>query len=142
VHAVGDRRIVFTLTKPAPYFLAIAAIWVGVPVRATDVAAGPTWTEPATYIGNGPFKLVQWTHGERMVFERNERYRTAAKLKRWTKMMIPDHGLASAAFANDELDVISAAKGERATASVSTGFSFYLGFNLARPPFDDRDVRM
>src|SRR5437763_8408852 len=77
-----------------------------------------------------------------MVFDRNERYRTPAKLKRWTKVMVAEHAVASVAFANEELDVVNAAKGESATATIASGLSVYLGFNLARPPFDDRAVRL
>ena len=141
VHALDDRRIVFTLTKPAPYFLAIAALWVGAPVRDSD-ATGPAWTEPATYIGNGPFRLVRWTHGVRMVFERNDRYRTPAKLKRWTKIVVGDRDVAAAAFANGELDVAPAPKSAPNALTAPGGATFFIELNLRRPPFDDPKVRL
>ena len=34
----GDKEISFTLTEKAPYFLSIAALWVGVPVRGSSDA--------------------------------------------------------------------------------------------------------
>ncbi len=141
VAAPDQMHVLFTLTRPAPYFLAIAALWVGVPVRSFDVATGgATWTEPATFIGNGPFKLTQWKHNERLVFERNERYRAPAKIKRWTKMLVPDQAVAAAAFRNGELDVAPA--GREADAIAAPGpCTFYVGFNTQRAPFDDIAVR-
>lgn len=144
VAAPDATHVVFTLTRPAPYFLAIAALWVGAPVRESDViAGGARWTEPATFIGNGPFKLTSWQHNERLVFERNDRNRAPAKLKRWTKLIIRDPAVVEAAFRNGELDV-APATGPRADGAVAVpnGCSFYIGFNTVRPPFDDPAVRL
>jgi oligopeptide transport system substrate-binding protein len=144
VAAPDATHVVFTLTRPAPYFLAIAALWVGVPVRESEVTTGGDhWTEPATFIGNGPFKLTEWRHNERLVFERNDRYRAPAKIKRWTKVVIPEQAVVAAAFRNGELDVAPADKSAEANVRRSAaGLSFYVGFNLLRPPFDDPAVRM
>jgi oligopeptide transport system substrate-binding protein len=141
VAAPDATHVVFMLTRPAPYFLAIAALWVGVPVRSFDVATGgQKWTEPATFIGNGPFKLTEWKHNQRLVFERNDRYRAPAKIKRWTKVMIPEPAVATAAFRAGELDVAPA--GREAGAIVAPGScTFYLGFNTQKAPFDDVAVR-
>ena len=93
-----DKSITFTLTESAPYFNSIAALWVGVPSRESDVTkGGDKWTEPATFIGNGPFKLTEWKHNEKLVYERNDNYRTPAKLKKWTRVMINEGAVAFAA---------------------------------------------
>ena len=142
VAAPDATHVVFTLTRPAPYFLAIAALWVGVPTRASDIADGrAAWTEPATFIGNGPFKLTEWKHNERLVFERNDRYRSLAKLKRWTKAIVPDPAVAAAAFRAGELDVASAEREPDAVAGPGSCTSSF-GFNTAAPPFDDPVVRL
>ena len=36
LRATDDAHVVFTLTRPAPYFLAVAALWIGVPTRASS----------------------------------------------------------------------------------------------------------
>jgi oligopeptide transport system substrate-binding protein len=141
VVAVDPTHIVFTLTRPAPYFAAIAALWVGAPVRAADVASVDRWTEPATFIGNGPFRLAEWRHNERLVFERNDRYRAPAKIKRWTKVMIPEPAVAAAAFRSGEVDVIASTAAPNAVTS-SGACTYYVGFNTAAPPFDDPAVRL
>ena len=150
----GDKEISFTLTEKAPYFNSIAALWVGVPVRESDVTkGGDKWTEPATFIGNGPFKLTEWKHNEKMVFERNDNYRTPAKLKRWTKVMINENAVAFAAYQNNELEVTGVAAEQLRTVEgdadlksqvvdVGGSCTIYVGFNNARAPFDDVNVRM
>src|SRR5439155_1314302 len=86
VKATSDKDIAFTLTDPAPYFVPITALWQGWPVRESDVTkGGDKWTEPATYIGNGPFKLTEWKHNEKMVYERNDNYRKKIQIKTISK---------------------------------------------------------
>src|SRR3982074_1642306 len=105
VKATSDKDIEFTLTDPAPYFVPITALWQGWPVRESDVTkGGDKWTEPATYIGNGPFKLSEWKHNEKMVFERNDNYRKKIQVKTITKVMINESTVAFAAYRNNELD--------------------------------------
>src|SRR4029077_16031991 len=105
--STSGQDITFKLTDPAPYFNAIAALWVGVPARESDVTkGGDKWTEPATFIGNGPFKLTEWKHNEKMVYERNPNYRTPTKIAKWTKVMINEAAVAFAAYQNNELDAV------------------------------------
>ena len=149
----GDKEITFTLTEKAPYFLSIAALWVGVPTRESDVTkGGDKWTEPATFIGNGAFKLTEWKHNEKLVFERNDNYRTKTQLKRWTKVMINEAAVAFAAYRNNELDAVGIgaeqlrtvegdADLKAQTVDVGGSCTIYVGFNNARAPFDDVKVR-
>jgi oligopeptide transport system substrate-binding protein len=146
--------ITFTLTEQAPYFNSIAALWVGVPSRESDVTkGGDKWTEPATFIGNGPFKLTEWKHNEKMVYERNDNYRTPAKLKKWTKVMINEGAVAFAAYRNNELDAVGVAAEDLRTVDsdaelkaqvrdVPGSCTFYYGFNTKRAPFTDAKVRL
>lgn len=150
----GDKEISFTLTEKAPYFLSIAALWVGVPTRESDVTkGGDKWTEPATFIGNGPFVLSDWKHNEKMVYTRNDNYRTPAKLKTWTKVMINENAVAFAAYQNNELDAVGIAAEQlrtvdadanlkAQTVDVGGSCTIYVGFNNAKPPFDDAKVRL
>jgi oligopeptide transport system substrate-binding protein len=154
---VNEKTLEITLTEPAPYFKAIASIWVGVPARQDLVEkGGDKWTEPATFIGNGPFKLTEWKHNEKLVFERNDNYKDAsgatAKLKRWTKVMINEGAVAFAAYRNNELDAVGVAAEDLRTVEgdpdlknqavdVPGSCTTYYGFNTARAPFTDVKVR-
>jgi len=150
-----DKTIQFDLTEPAAYFGSIAYMWVGMPVQASSLEkGGDKWTEPATYIGNGPFKLTEWKHNEKMVFERNDGYwRGAAKLKKWTRVMINEGAVAFAAYRNNELDVFGAGAEDLRTVEadnelkgqlkdVPGSCTFYIGFNTRKAPFDDVNSRL
>src|SRR2546428_693524 len=158
IKATSDTEIEFTLTSPAPFFIPISALWIGWPVRESDVKkGGDKWTEPATYIGNGPFKLTEWKHNEKLVFERNDNYKDpqtggAAKLKRWTKVMINEGAVAFAAYRNNELDAVGVAAEDLRTVDADADLkaqvvdvpgscTSYYGFNTARAPFTDVKVR-
>jgi oligopeptide transport system substrate-binding protein len=154
VKAISDKEIEFTLTDPAPYFVPITALWQGWPVRESDVTkGGDKWTEPATYIGNGPFKLTEWKHNEKLVFERNDNYRKKIQIKKVTKVMINEAAVSFAAYRNNELDLIGVSPTTLRTVEgdaelkaqmtdVGGSCTFYYGFNVRRPPFDDINVRM
>ena len=154
VKANSATEIQFTLKEAAPYFKSILYMWVGMPVRESDVTkGGDKWTEPATYIGNGPFKMTEWKHNEKFVFERNDNYRKPAKLKKWTRVMINEGAVAFAAYRNNELDVTGVAAEDIRTVEgdaelkaqvqdVGSLATFYYGFNVTKPPFDDNNLRL
>lgn len=153
IRALSATEIEFRLREPAAYFGSITYMWVGMPVKQESLdKGGEKWTEPATYIGNGPFKLVEWKHNEKMVFERNEHFRMPVKLKRWTRMMINEGAVAYAAYRSNELDLAGVAAEDLRTvesdpelkAQVSDlpgSCTFYFSFNTRKPPFDDIKVR-
>ena len=154
IKATDEKTLVFTLKEPASYFVPISALWIGWPVRESDVKkGGDTWTEPATYIGNGPFKLTEWKHNEKMVYERNDNYRKKIQLKTVTKVMINESAVAFAAYRNNELDEAAVAAPDLRTVESDADLkaqvvdspgscTFYYGFNVRRPPFDDVNIRM
>ena len=153
-----QNTITFNLTDPAPYFNAIASIWVGVAVKKDAVTkGGDKWTEPATFIGSGPFKLTEWKHNEKMVFERNDTFVDARgekpKLKKQTAVMINEGAVAFAAYRNNELDVFGAAAEDLRTINGDpdlqkqavdgvNGCSYYVGFNNNKAPFTDKNIRV
>jgi oligopeptide transport system substrate-binding protein len=151
----GDKEIVFTLREPAAYFASILYMWVGMPVRESDVQkGGERWTEPPTYIGNGPFILKEWKHNDRLVYEANPNYRQGKpKLPKWTRLMIPEGQAAFALYRSNDLDETAVqAEDLRAVNSDPelskqvtervAAITFYYGFNQKRPPFNDPNVRL
>lgn len=65
-------------------------------------------TRAETYIGNGPFKLMEWSPKEEMVFVKNENYwnKDAVKLDELRFVFISEETTALAAFRTEEIDVI------------------------------------
>ncbi len=108
VKAVDENTLTIQLKEAAPYFLNVAALWVGAPVREDLVEAGGEtwWSDPANYIGNGPFQITEWEHQSRVRFERNENYvLTKPTFEAIEGSMITEGNVAFEAYRADELDI-------------------------------------
>ena len=74
VKALDDKTLEVTLETPTAYFLELTAFYTYFPVNKNVVESNPDWAkEPATYVSNGPFKLVEWKHNDQIVLEKNRR---------------------------------------------------------------------
>lgn len=104
VRALDDTTLQVDLVAPFAPFLAMTALWVVSPVRQDLVDAyGDAWaTDPATFIGNGPFMMSEWSHQERITFVRNPYYRTQPVLEKLTYVMVTDAIADFAAYVNGE----------------------------------------
>lgn len=114
---------------------------------------GDKWTEPATYIGNGPFVLKEWEHGVKMVFEPNKNYRQGPPpLNRFEYAMIADPSVAFTAYLNNELDAADVGPGEVKTIQSNPELkkqwtlqpgpnTVWLAFTTSKKPFDNVKVR-
>ena len=157
VRATGEKELIIQLARPASYFSSVLGLWATAPVRESDlIHGGDTWTEPATYIGNGPFVLTTWKHGERLVLTPNRYYRAPARIKQWTKLVGGggEAAIALGAYRHNETDVFfvlggSAAREIEADPALKSELvraplpcTVFLGFNARRPPFDDPMVRL
>lgn len=80
ISAPDDKTLTVTLVTDVPYWNELLAFPAYFPVRE-DVVADEAWaTEPATYVSNGPYKLVSWTHNSMITLEKNENYYDAASV--------------------------------------------------------------
>lgn len=154
VKAIDDTTLEITLEAPAPYFPAMAALWIGAPTRQEDVEKGEDWWyDPENYIGNGPFTLVEWEHETRAVWEANPNWRLGPiKLTGLEYYMINDSQVAFQAYQNGELDILPVAPEDLEAVNGDPTLSaeanplpgsctFYFGFNLNKAPFDNPQVR-
>ena len=79
--APDPRTLKVTLEHPAPWFLTVLSspAWLPVPI-ATIARSGPVdrrgnpWASPGTWVGNGPFSLKSWSHGQEIVVSRSPTY--------------------------------------------------------------------
>lgn len=76
VVAKDDKTLVVTLKNAVPYFLELTAFPTFSPVRKDIVEEhGDAWaTKVDTYIGNGPYKLVEWVPSSHITMAQNENY--------------------------------------------------------------------
>jgi len=158
--ALDARTLRLTLERPTPYLLSLAAHQAWFPVHPATILKfgkaherGTRWTLPGNFVGNGPFTLAQWTPDQRIVVKKNPRYYGAAqnRLERVIFYPVADLTVDENAFragqehiTYDVLpDRLDAWRREAPDELRVDPFleSFFLRFNVTRPPFTDKRVR-
>jgi oligopeptide transport system substrate-binding protein len=156
VRAIDDLTVEFTLRAPLEAFPQVTALWVGSPVRLEDLGAPPANVYRPVgltkLVGNGPFTLRDWIKGDRLTFERNDRYRLPVRLARWTKRIVPDADTQRVMYDAGRIDVLAVSPRDAADREgllvrhdldrMLGSCTRYVGFNVKRPPFDDANVRL
>jgi oligopeptide transport system substrate-binding protein len=72
VRAVDPLTLEITLDHPAPFLPEIAKHQTMYPApRHVIERWGDAWTEPAHYVANGPYKLVEWKLGDHITLTKN-----------------------------------------------------------------------
>lgn len=75
------KQLTIVLPVDAPYFFELLAFPTYMPVKESVVAGNEAWATAAeTYIGNGPYKVVEFSQSE-LVMEKNEFYHNADAIK-------------------------------------------------------------
>lgn len=108
VKALDEKTLEVKLIAPTPYFLSMTALSNLYPVNQKVVEADPDWhTSPETYVSNGPFKLVEWSHNQRLVLEKNENYWAAKDVKLETLIMttVESDTTQLTLFETDQIDI-------------------------------------
>jgi oligopeptide transport system substrate-binding protein len=78
VRALDRRTLEIRLDHPAPYLPQLTKHHVFYPVPRHVVERwGDAWIQPAHFVGNGPFKLVEWRLGDHVRLVRNPRFYAA-----------------------------------------------------------------
>ncbi|MFF2852741.1 ABC transporter substrate-binding protein [Streptomyces sp. NPDC058001] len=104
VEADGDHTVVFRLAHPyAPFaertVLPIAPEHIA---GRQDVNTGPFTTKP---VGTGPYRLVNWSKGEKLVFKANPGYWGGApQIKNFTMAIIKDDDVRATRLRSGDLD--------------------------------------
>ncbi len=160
IKALDDLTLQVNLTQPRGSFLALACLWPMFPVREDMVSANSTpenpdrWaTDPATLIGNGPFKMTEWVHQDHITLVPNEYYfDTPPKLQKITFYMVGDLQAEYAAYLNDERDIatvpLTMIDQIRRDPTLSQQLKVFpllstqsVQFNNSKPPFNNAKVR-
>ncbi|MDP2726461.1 MAG: peptide ABC transporter substrate-binding protein, partial [Dehalococcoidia bacterium] len=155
VKAVDNYTLQFTITEPRASFLSLLALWPVYPIRQDIVEAkGDTWyTDPASYIGNGPFKVTEYVSKDHITLVPNANYYGAKpKLKKVTLLMGTDGAANYAAYLNGEREYttvpaanVPVVQGDpNLKGQIVRGprlATYALQFNVKSAPFDNPKVR-
>ncbi|MHC0036697.1 peptide ABC transporter substrate-binding protein [Pseudoneobacillus sp. C159] len=108
VKAVDEKTLEVTLENPTPYFLELTAFYTYYPINHKVATANENWHTEAgkDNVSNGPFKLTEWSHQDKIVLEKNENYWDAdtVKLEKIEMYMINDPNTELSMYDNGELD--------------------------------------
>ena len=155
VEAPDDRTVVIRLREPAPYFVAVASLWVFYPAQAELIEAGGEswWLDPANHVGNGPFVIETMEEDQQITFRANEAYWGGRPVLDGIEYVyIPDSAIAIEAYRQDQVDMVNvdpsqieAVEQDPALAEEFLQYrganTFQIDFNLRQAPFDDKKVR-
>ncbi len=157
VRAVGEATLAVELEEPAGYFLQLLTSFHAFPVPRHAVETyGESWAAPDKIVTNGPFRLVCWGRGESLSLERNPGYHGLFRgnVQRVELSFWEDQPVKALEWYGDDrletlhLSYLPPAQRDRARRRYVGEYlagpmlwTQYMGFDLRRPPFDDRRVR-
>ena len=159
--AADPRTLVLTLAEPCPWLLTLVSNQAWFPVPRATIARfggsderGTRWTRPENFVGNGPFRLREWTPHARLVVEQNPHYWDLAHCRIRRVVFFPNENLATDErnFRTGQLHATYdlppekiAAYRQSAPANLRIDpfyETFFLRFNTSRPPLDRPAVRL
>jgi ABC-type oligopeptide transport system substrate-binding subunit/class 3 adenylate cyclase len=156
VRAKDDLTLAVDLEAPTGYFLQLLTHTVTFPVpRHVIERHGEAWTEAGNMVGNGSFKLAGWERGRSIVLARNPHYhgRCTGNVQKVELPFARDDEHSLRMYEAGEVDYfeqysqlpevidrVRAFHGEEYVTGPGLT-TWYLGFNVRRPPFDDARVR-
>ena len=150
VKVIGDYTLQVTIDAPKAYFLDKLAYPTAFVVDRANVESGQYWW--LTPNGTGPFRLKEWTPGQRLVLERSDAYYgQPARLEQVVFSLAAANPVDL--YETGQIDVvpvyldyidevIDETNPLHLELAITPELSlYYIGFNTAEPPFDDANVR-
>lgn len=152
IKAIDDKTLEIVLSYDCPYFEEIMAFPATFPVRQDMVEGNDEWTyDPASYVGNGPYKMKEWSHNAYILAEKNAEYYDYANLGpetiRFT--LLDDANAKLAAYKSGELQFIEEVPTDEIANYLASGEmeiadyigTYYVCFNTEDEIFSDPKIR-
>lgn len=153
IKALSDYTLEVKLENPLAFFLNLTSWAVFFPARKDIIEKyKDNWTEPENMVSCGPFKLSKWQHEYKIVLKKNPYYKNPEpSLNEIKYFIVPEQSSAFALYQNDELDYIDSRSipiSEIETIKKMNEAKIYpllrgtyVGFNVTKPPFNNKLVR-
>ena len=145
---VNDHTIQITIDEPKPYFLLKLTYPTAFVLDKENVESGDEWYRQPN--GTGPYRLIEWTRFERMVYEANPDFYLGEPSIPYIVINLYS-GTSQQLYETGDIDIAGVYSIERFTDSTEplhnelrTGVSLctsYVVFDATQPPFDDVNVR-
>ena len=150
VEALNERTVQIRLDDPTPYFLGLLNHASTYPVHRPSLEEhGDDFVRAGNLVSNGAYRLVEWVPRSRIVLERNPDYHGADEviIERVIFYPIEDENTEFQRFRAGDLHWTDQVPANQfrwlnqnlaPALSVSPWFgTYFFGFNLTRPPFQD-----
>jgi oligopeptide transport system substrate-binding protein len=160
VEAPDPRTVRIELAHPTPYLPVLVALPPWYPVNPRVLGRfgamekrGTPWTRPGNLVGNGPFTLAEWQPNSRVVVAKNENYWNSAAVTLHQIVFFPTEspdveerdfraGQLHVTYALPVTKIAPYRRDESGKLRVDPFLqTFFLRFNVNRPPFDDPKIR-
>ncbi len=151
--AISDDVLEVNLESPLAFFLNLTS-WAAYFPQRKDIIEKykDDWTEPKNIVTCGPFLLENWQHEYKLSLKRSPYYLSPIpSLEKIRYNIVPEQSSAFSLYLNDELDCIdnrSIPISEIETVRKMSETQIYpllrvtyIGFNVTKPPFDNKYVR-
>jgi len=148
LRAVDDHTLEVTIDAPKPYFLLKLTYPTAFVLDKKNVESGPDWYRQPN--GTGPYKLIEWTSFQRIVYQANADFYLGAPSIPYVVVNLYS-GDSQRLYESGEVDITGVYSIERFTDPTEplhnellTGVELctsYVVFDNTRPPFDDVNVR-
>ncbi len=151
VTAMDDRTLEIRLHSPTGHFLSLLTMAVTYPIHSS--ANTDTFADPAAFVGNGAYVLVERQALSVIRMHRNEYYWDAenVSIDEIQYFPIDDETAEMNMYRAGELDITYAIPGPSIDllrqsipdeVRIAPRLSFYyMGFDMTQPPLDNRDLR-
>ncbi|RME42553.1 MAG: hypothetical protein D6791_17465 [Chloroflexi bacterium] len=159
VRSLDDTTLMVELEGPTGYFLYLLTCAYTYPVpRHVVETHGDRWTDAQHLVTNGPFRLLTWERGASLSLTRNPSYHGQCEGNvQQVEILVGQEGAnLLALYGKDDLDIlplagmtnlapdeVDAARQRHAADYISLPElnTAGIGFDVSRPPFNDRRVR-
>lgn len=152
VKAVDDKTLEVNLKAPTGFFLNIITQPTFFPVNKKNAESNPNFAaEASTLITNGPFKMKEWVHDQKIVVEKNDGYwdKDTVKLAGLDWVMVNDENTQYQMFTTGQLDDIETVPGDMKKKLLDSGEAkaipqteiYYYRMNTKMPPFTNANIR-
>jgi oligopeptide transport system substrate-binding protein len=159
--ALDAHTLQVTLDKPTPYLPALVSHNTWLPVHKATIERfgrmdekGTRWTRPGNLVGNGAFTLAEWVPNARIAVVKNPLYWDAANTRlnriEFYPIEVPD--IEDLNFRSGQLHTTYVLPMSKLSVYRShqppelgvdpTLSTFYLFFNVTKPPFDNPKLRL
>lgn len=145
---LDDHTLQVTIDAPKPYFILKLTYATGFVLDQANVESSEEWYR--TPNGTGPYKLVEWTRFERMLYEANQDFYLGAPSIPYVVVDLYS-GDSQGLYETGDVDIAGAYSIERFSDpseplhnELLTGVELctgYVIFDTTQPPFDDANVR-